>query len=219
MKLEWVYTKEILIVGIPAAIQGMLFNVANIIIQSAINSLGADIVAASTVAMNFEMYAYFLITGFAQAAITFTSQNYGAKNYKRCIQSIRWCMLLGALFTGTVSALFIAFSPVLTRIFTSDPAVVKMACIRISIVVAFQVINMTIEIMSGALRGLGNPMISTVLCIIFTCALRLAWIFIVFARIHTFQSVLVVYPVSWAVTASSIVIAYLVVKKKKLTNV
>lgn len=89
MKLEWVYTKEILIVGIPAAIQGMLFNVANIIIQSAINSLGADIVAASTVAMNFEMYAYFLITGFAQATITFTSQNYGAKNYKRCIQSIR----------------------------------------------------------------------------------------------------------------------------------
>lgn len=208
MKIEWVYTKEMLIVGIPAAIQGMLFNVANIIIQSAINSLGADIVAASTVAMNFEMYTYFLITGFAQAAITFTSQNYGAKNYKRCVQSIRWCMLLGALF--------IIFSPVLAGIFTSDPAVVKIACIRISIVVAFQVINMTIEIMSGALRGLGNPMISTVLCIVFTCALRLAWIFIVFARIHTFESVLVVYPVSWAVTASSIVIAYLVVKKKKL---
>ena len=176
MKMEWVYTKEILIIGIPAAIQGMLFNISNIIIQSAINSLGADIVAASTVALNFEMYSYFLVTGFAQAAITFTSQNYGAKNYKRCIQSIRWCMLLGALFTGAISALFV----------------------------------------SGALRGLGNPMISTVLCIIFTCALRLAWIFIAFARIHTFQSVLVVYPISWAVTSASIVIAYLVVKKKKL---
>lgn len=219
MKMEWVYTKEILIIGIPAAIQGMLFNISNIIIQSAINSLGADIVAASTVALNFEMYSYFLVTGFAQAAITFTSQNYGAKNYKRCIQSIRWCMLLGALFTGAISALFVSFSPVLSGIFTSDPAIVKIACIRISIVVTFEVLNMTIEIMSGALRGLGNPMISTVLCIIFTCTLRLAWIFIAFARIHTFQSVLVVYPISWAVTSASIVIAYLVVKKKKLTNV
>ena len=216
---EEVYTKEILIIGIPAAIQGMLFNISNIIIQLAINSLGADIVAASTVALNFEMYSYFLVTGFAQAAITFTSQNYGAKNYKRCIQSIRWCMLLGALFTGAISALFVSFSPVLAGIFTSDPAIVKIACIRISIVVTFEVLNMTIEIMSGALRGLGNPMISTVLCIIFTCALRLAWIFIAFARIHTFQSVLVVYPISWAVTSASIVIAYLVVKKKKLTNV
>ena len=165
------------------------------------------------------MYSYFLVTGFAQAAITFTSQNYGAKNYKRCIQSIRWCMLLGTLFTGAISALFVSFSPVLAGIFTSDPAIVKIACVRISIVVTFEVLNMTIEIMSGALRGLGNPMISTVLCIVFTCALRLAWIFIAFARIHTFQSVLVVYPISWAVTSASIVIAYLVVKKKKLTNV
>lgn len=109
----------------------MLFNISNIIIQSAINSLGADIVAASTVALNFEMYSYFLITGFAQAAITFTSQNYGAKNYKRCIQSIRWCMLLGTLFTGAISALFVSFSPVLAGIFTSDPAIVKIACVRI----------------------------------------------------------------------------------------
>ena len=216
MKMEWVYIKEILVIGIPAAIQGMLFNISNIIIQSAINSLGADIVAASTVALNFEMYSYFLITGFAQAAITFTSQNYGAKNYKRCIQSIRWCMLLGTLFTGAISALFVSFSPVLAGIFTSDSAIVKIACIRIAIVVTFEVLNMTIEIMSGALRGLGNPMISTVLCIVFTCALRLAWIFIIFARVQTFQSVLVVYPVSWAVTSASIVIAYLVVKKKKL---
>lgn len=97
-----------------------------------------------------------------------------------------------------------------------DPAIVKIACIRIAIVVTFEVLNMTIEIMSGALRGLGNPMISTVLCIVFTCALRLAWIFIIFARVQTFQSVLVVYPVSWAVTSASIVIAYLVVKRRNL---
>lgn len=215
LKLDLAFTKEILIIGIPAAIQGMLFNIANIIIQSAINSLGADVVAASTVGLNFEMYAYYLITGFAQAATTFSSQNYGAKNYKRCVQCIRWCMLLGTIFTGLLSAIFVTCSPVLTRIFTSSPEIAKLASLRIAIIVSFEVLNMTIEIMSGALRGLGNPMVSTVLCIVFTCALRLAWIFIVFEKIHTFSSVLVVYPISWAVTAASIVIAYFCVKKKK----
>lgn len=215
LKLDIAFTKEILVIGIPAAIQGMLFNIANIIIQSAINSLGANAVAASTVGLNFEMYAYYLITGFAQAATTFSSQNYGAKNYKRCVQCIRWCMLLGTIFTGLLSAIFVTCSPVLTRIFTSSPEIAKLASLRIAIIVSFEVLNMTIEIMSGALRGLGNPMVSTVLCIVFTCALRLAWIFIVFQRIHTFSSVLVVYPISWAVTATSIVIAYFLVKKKK----
>lgn len=216
LKLDLVLTKEILIIGIPTAIQGMLFNIANIIIQSAINSLGADVVAASTVGLNFEMYTYYLITGFSQAAITFTSQNYGAKNYQRCINSIRWCMLLGTIFTGAISAIFVCFSPVLTRIFTSSPAIASLACVRVGIIVSFEVLNMTIEIMSGALRGLGNPMISTVLCIIFTCVLRLAWIFLVFYKIHTFESVLVVYPISWAATAAAICIAYFAVKKKKL---
>lgn len=218
MKLDWNFTKEILIIGIPAAIQGMLFNISNIIIQSAINSLGANVVAASTVALNFEMYSYYLVTGFSQAAITFTSQNYGAKNYHRCIQCIRWCMILGTLFTGTISALFVSFSPFFASLFTSNATIVKIACVRISIIVTFEVLNMTIEIMSGALRGLGNPMISTVLCILFTCVLRLAWIFIVFAKIHTFESVLVVYPISWAVTSASIVIAYFIIKKKKLIS-
>lgn len=209
-------TKEILFTGIPAAIQGMLFNIANIIIQSGINSLGADVVAASTVGLNFEIYIYYLITGFAQASITFNSQNYGAKNYKRCIQSTRWCMGLGFIFTMLLSGIFILFSHTFAGIFTSDQAIIELATIRMRYILAFEFLNMTIEIMSGSLRGLGNPMISTILCVIFVCGVRLFYMFVIFPHYNTFNMLLIIYPISWATASASIVSAYFVVKKKKL---
>ena len=209
-------TKDILFTGIPAAIQGMLFNIANIIIQSGINSLGADVVAASTVGLNFEIYIYYLITGFAQASITFNSQNYGAKNYKRCIQSTRWCMGLGFIFTMLLSGIVILFSHTFAGIFTSDQAIIELATIRMRYILAFEFLNMTIEIMSGSLRGLGNPMISTILCVIFVCGVRLFYMFVIFPHYNTFNMLLIIYPISWAAASASIVSAYFVVKKKKL---
>lgn len=211
-------TKDILFTGIPAAIQGMLFNIANIIIQSGINSLGADVVAASTVGLNFEIYIYYLITGFAQASITFNSQNYGAKNYKRCIQSTRWCMGLGFIFTMLLSGIFILFSHTFAGIFTSDQAIIELATIRMRYILAFEFLNMTIEIMSGSLRGLGNPMISTILCVIFVCGVRLFYMFVIFPHYNTFNMLLIIYPISWATASASIVSAYFVVKKKKLLS-
>lgn len=211
-------TKDILFTGIPAAIQGMLFNIANIIIQSGINSLGADVVAASTVGLNFEIYIYYLITGFAQASITFNSQNYGAKNYKRCIQSTRWCMGLGFIFTMLLSGIFILFSHTFAGIFTSDQAIIELATIRMRYILAFEFLNMTIEIMSGSLRGLGNPMISTILCVIFVCGVRLFYMFVIFPHYNTFNMLLIIYPISWATASASIVSAYFVVKKKKLRS-
>lgn len=217
LKIDQRITKAILFTGIPAAIQGMLFNIANIIIQSGINSLGADVVAASTVGLNFEIYIYYLITGFAQASTTFNSQNYGANNYERCIQSTRWCMGLGALFTLLLSGIFILFSHTFAGIFTSDQAIIELATVRMTYILAFEFLNMTIEVMSGSLRGLGNPMISTILCVIFVCGVRLFYMFVIFPHYNTFNMLLIIYPISWATASASIVVAYFVVKKKKLS--
>lgn len=218
LKIDKTITKDILFTGIPAAIQGMLFNVSNIIIQSGINSLGADVVAASTVGLNFEIYVYYLITGFSQASITFNSQNYGAGNYKRCIKSTRGCMILGTIFTVSLSMIFIVFDRFFAGIFTSNPKIVELATIRMTYILIFEVLNMTIEIMSGSLRGLGSPMISTLLCVIFTCGVRLGYMFLVFPHFNTYNMLLIIYPISWALTASSIIIAYFVTKKKKFNN-
>ena len=216
LKIDKTITKDILFTGIPAAIQGMLFNVSNI--QSGINSLGADVVAASTVGLNFEIYVYYLITGFSQASITFNSQNYGAGNYKRCIKSTRGCMILGTIFTVSLSMIFIVFDRFFAGIFTSNPKIVELATIRMTYILIFEVLNMTIEIMSGSLRGLGSPMISTLLCVIFTCGVRLGYMFLVFPHFNTYNMLLIIYPISWALTASSIIIAYFVTKKKKFNN-
>ena len=218
LKIDKTITKDILFTGIPAAIQGMLFNVSNIIIQSGINSLGAYVVAASTVGLNFEIYVYYLITGFSQASITFNSQNYGAGNYKRCIKSTRGCMILGTIFTVSLSMIFIVFDRFFAGIFTSNPKIVELATIRMTYILIFEVLNMTIEIMSGSLRGLGSPMISTLLCVIFTCGVRLGYMFLVFPHFNTYNMLLIIYPISWALTASSIIIAYFVTKKKKFNN-
>ena len=218
LKIDKTITKDILFTGIPAAIQGMLFNVSNIIIQSGINSLGADVVAASTVGLNFEIYVYYLITGFSQASITFNSQNYGAGNYKRCIKSTRGCMILGTIFTVSLSMIFIVFDRFFAGIFTSNPKIVELATIRMTYILIFEVLNMTIEIMSGSLRGLGSPMISTLLCVIFTCGVRLGYMFLVFPHFNTYNMLLIIYPISWALTASSIIFAYFVTKKKKFNN-
>ena len=212
LKIDKTITKDILFTGIPAAIQGI------IIIQSGINSLGADVVAASTVGLNFEIYVYYLITGFSQASITFNSQNYGAGNYKRCIKSTRGCMILGTIFTVSLSMIFIVFDRFFAGIFTSNPKIVELATIRMTYILIFEVLNMTIEIMSGSLRGLGSPMISTLLCVIFTCGVRLGYMFLVFPHFNTYNMLLIIYPISWALTASSIIIAYFVTKKKKFNN-
>jgi len=93
-----------------------------------------------------------------------------------------------------------------------------LATIRMTYILIFEVLNMTIEIMSGSLRGLGSPMISTLLCVIFTCGVRLGYMFLVFPHFNTYNMLLIIYPISWALTASSIIIAYFVTKKKKFNN-
>lgn len=86
---------NLLYIGIPAAIQGMMFNIANVIIQSGINRLGSEVVAASTIGVTAEIFVYYLINSFGQASMTFTSQNYGAGNLRRCRKATGWCPAAG----------------------------------------------------------------------------------------------------------------------------
>lgn len=99
--------KKILVIGIPAGIQGMMFSIANVCIQSAINSFGSNAIAGSAAALNYEYFAYFLVNAFAQATVTFTSQNYGAAQYDRCKKIFRICMMFSIVSCGMLSAVFV----------------------------------------------------------------------------------------------------------------
>lgn len=213
IEMEMDVVAQILGNGVPAALQGMLFNIANIIIQSGINALGADTVAATTVALNFEVFAYYMIMGFANASMTYNSQNYGAGNLKRCVQATRWCLFLGMICTYILCGAFVVFRYFFCDLYTSDPTVIQLAAYRIFVLQLLEGINLLTEVFAATLRALGKPMLPTILAVIFTCLIRVGWILFIFPLHHTFSTLVLVYPVTWSATAISMIIAYLWVKR------
>ena len=212
-----IYKEElirILRIGVPAGLQGMVFSVANICIQAAINSFGSEVVAGSAVALNFEYLSYFLISGFNSAVMTFTSQNYGAGSPKRCRRAYVICMTCGILSCVVMNSCFYFARGWFIQFFTTDVTVAGYAAQRMRYVLLFQFIAATYEISGSALRGFGYSMTPTLLTVFGTCIVRIAWINTVTVKHHTFFALMMVYPFSWVITGSIVVAAYFIVLKK-----
>ena len=210
--------RVILYIGIPAAVQGMMFNIANVIIQSGINRLGSQVVAASTIGVTAEIFVYYLLNSFGQASMTFTSQNYGAGNLVRCRRATRWCLGMGGLSAEVFALLLVAFGLPFAGIYTTESAIALLALTRMKWVLPFELFNAIIEVLSGTLRGLGYSFVPTILCAAFICGLRILWIAFVFPLMPTFQGLLLVYPASWLAAGAALAMAYVVLKRKLLTG-
>ncbi len=205
---------EILRIGVPAGLQGMVFSFSNIILQSAINGFGSDAVAGSAAAQNCEFIAYFVLNSFTQAAVTFTSQNYGAGNLQRCREVFRWCMLFGICSTLIVDISFALLRYQIIGLFATEPEVVAYGVLRLLTVCLFNFLANSYEITSGALRGMGYSVLPTILVVFGSCVFRIIWVFTIFRQIGSFQSLIIVYPISWAFTGTMVLIAYAVVWRK-----
>ncbi|WP_302625693.1 MATE family efflux transporter [uncultured Eubacterium sp.] len=214
LKISVNIVKSMAKIGVPAGVQGMVFSFSNVIIQSALNGLGSVAVAASAAALNYEYFAYFVLSSFSQAGVTFISQNYGAGNRERCRRVVKSCLVLGMVSTIVTCGIFIIFSRPLVGIFTSDTAVAELAIIRIKYILTFELINMTIEVLSGCMRGLGYSFVPACVCVLGICGFRILWIYTVFQRTLTFESLMMVYPSSWAITVIAIIISFIFVKKR-----
>ncbi len=206
--------KKVLQIGLPAGLQATVFSVSNVFVQSAVNSYGSAAVAGSATAQNGESYTYLVMTAFVQAAVTFTGQNYGAGNIERCKKVFRLCMLLAFVCCGSLGCLLVYFRYGVISLFTSDPQVAYYASIRLCHVLLFQVLASSYEISGGCLRGLGYSLTPAVLTIFGTCVLRLLWVFTVDAHYHSFDILMTVYPLSWIVTGSAVLIAYAILSKR-----
>ena len=214
LKLNLYIVMKVAKIGVPAGIQGMVFSFSNVIIQSALNKLGSTAVAGSAAALNYEYLAYFILSAFSQAAVTFISQNYGAGKIDRCKKVARNCWILAAFCTVAVCTTVIIFAHPLIAVFTSDSAVAHLSVIRIKYILSFYLVNMTIEILSGCMRGLGYSFVPASVCVIGICGIRVLWIFTAFRKIATFEGLMMAYPISWIVTMLAIIVSYLFVKKK-----
>lgn len=205
--------KEIMQIGIPAGLQGMVFSLSNVVIQSGINSFGADAIAGSTAGQNFEFMAYYVVNAFGQAAVTFTSQNYGAKKYDRCKKVYRISMLYGEFITLGLSMIFWFGRYFFLSFFTTDPNVVQYACIRMFFISNLEFMTGTYEIAGGCLRGMGKSMLPTVITLLGSCAFRLVYVYTVFAWNHQFQVLMWAYPITWTITGSAMLFSYFKLRK------
>lgn len=210
--------KSMLMIGVPAGLQGMVFSFSNVLLQTTINSHGADAVAGSAAAVNFEYYCYFIISAFNGAAITFIAQNYGAGNYNR-VKRIYWlCIGLSTLLSVASAQLFIWQKTFFVSLFTTDASVAEYAYTRMLIVLLWQFIACSYEISASAMRGMGKSMLPTLLTIVGTCLLRVVWVFAVCPVWTSYQTIMIVYPITWITTGIMVFTAFHITAKKKLTG-
>ena len=199
---------EIVRIGLPAGVQGMVFSLSNLLIQAAINSLGADAMAASAAAFTIEINVFCVVNGFGQAATTFVGQNYGAGNLQRC-KRVTWVSMgLSAIFMQTLCFVILFFAEEILSLFNEDPEVIRLGVIRLWYIVAPEMINVIMEGLSGALRGYGISLTPAVITLICVCGVRVCWVMFVFPKISTYATLMAVYPISWLLTTVVLVAAY-----------
>lgn len=206
----------ILRIGMPAGLQSAVFSISNLCIQSGINSLGADYMAASSAAFNIEIFAFFVVNAFTQTLVTFIGQNYGAGKYERCRDIVRKTLLVSWVFTMILSALLLVFARPLLSLFTNEPQVIEAGLLRVRLLLYAETLNVLMDNLSGAMRGLGKSLVPALTTLICVCGVRIIWVFTGFQIYHTWLSIMIVFPVSWAVNALFIIIGYIRTRNQML---
>ena len=206
--------KEILRIGVPSGLQGSVFSIANIAIQYAINGFGPKAIAGSSICLNYELLNYYVIASFTQAAVTFTSQNYAAKQYDRAKKILYYVMGSAITIVFITSASTLLFKSTLISIFTNDPEATEFANIRMYIIMTPYILSVIYEILCGTLRGMGYANLPTVLMIIGICVFRLIWLSTVQQWYNTYEVLSAIYPASWAFTDLLLIAAYFWVSRR-----
>lgn len=200
IRFHWKMLKEVLWIGIPAGLQGALYVVSNLFIQSSVNSLGSAAMAGNAASQSLEGVANIASTAYYQSAMSFTGQNLGGKKYKRIIRSILVCLFYAVTFSIVCGIVFLAAGRTMLGWYNPDATVVAWGMERFVIMMSSFFLCGIMDTISGALRGLGHsikPMLTTIIC---ACGLRIAWVFVVFPHFGTLRSLAVSYPTSWIMT-------------------
>jgi len=215
IRVDFPILARVLRIGVPAGLQGMVFSFANIVVQSATNSLGTTVMAASSAAFNLEIFAYYILNSFGQACTTFVGQNHGAGFGGRCRKTLKICLLQSFIMTAAICSLILLTGRVLLSIFNGDPEVIETGYTRLCYIFLAYAFSFALEVLSGYLRGFGVSFIPALCSIIGICGIRLTWIFFVFPNYRTFATIMQVYPLSLGTTTLVILIVTLIVQPSK----
>ena len=205
---------QILKIGLPAGLQSTVFSLSNVVIQSAVNSFGSTVVAGNSAASNIEGFVYTAMNAFAQAAVTFTSQNMGARRYDNLDRVMRNCLLC-AVVVGVVlgGGAYLAGEGLL-HFYSSDEAVVAAGLARMKVICTSYFFCGVMDTLASCLRGRGYSVLPMIVSLVGSCLLRLVWIATIFQLFRTTTTLYISYPISWVLTASVHLICLLVVRHK-----
>ncbi len=203
------YIIEVLKIGVPSAVQGAVFCFANIFVQASVNGFGSSAIAGSTIAMNFEYFAYYVITAFGQTATTFTSQNYAAGQKKRCKKIIWICTIFSVLSSMIIIEPLIIFREFFAGIFSTDHMVIQHACLRMMCILFFEPLCCLYEIPAGVLRGTGHSLYPAIATIVGTCCFRIIWIYTFFRQSCELKILYLAFPISWILTILLVLVGFI----------
>ena len=205
---------NLLKIGLPTSFLGSVFSISNLCTQTAINGLGSSAIAASTAAASIEIYVQFFGNAFAQAATTFTGQNYGAKNYHRLNRITLTALGLCNIVSIILSLIVFAFGGSLLKIFVSDAVVIALGLTRMKFTLLFKPVQAVMDIMSGCLQGYGYTLVPAIVSAFSVCGVRLLWIFTVFPHNRSLETLMMIYPITQGLAAISHTVCYLLLVRK-----
>ena len=192
---------EIIKYGLPIGFQRCMFSLSNVVLASTINSYGEKLMAANTIAHQFDAIVHDATDAFAMATMAFLSQNLGAKNFKRIWQIIWRSLAMVAIVGGTLGAITLLLSPQLCDIMTDDPEIISYGVIRISVMGAFHFLTGTMNVFANTLRGIGKNLSAMICSLMCTCVFRILWIKTIYLLAPSPMMIYVVYPISWLLCA------------------
>lgn len=203
-------------IGVPAGLQGAIFSISNVLIQSAVNSFDSIAMAGNAAAANIEGFVFTCMNSVAQASLTFTSQNVGAGNWKRLRGVTLCCLALVTVVGQGLGMLAYYFGQPLLSIYSDDSAIIAMGMIRLGCIAVTYSLDGIMGVLAAIVRGMGNSLAPMFVTLIGACGLRVLWIYTVFAWNPDLKILYLSYPITWIISSMAHMVCYFITKKRLL---
>lgn len=200
--------KRIVFIGLPAGLQSVMYSLSNIIIQTSVNGFGTDVMAAWTAYGKIDGLFWMVISAFGVSITTFAGQNFGAHQYDRMKRSIRVCLGIAASATVFMSMLILVIGRPMLGMFTDDAHVLEIGMSIIHLIVPTWILYLSIEILSGAMRGAGDSLVPTLMTLVGVCLMRVFWVCGVVPMFHELRVLMFSYPLTWTITSILFILYY-----------
>lgn len=219
MRIDIPALRAVLLIGVPSALQSLMYSTSNIMIQAAINSFGTDTMAAWTAYGKVDVVFWMSLNSMGLALTTFAGQNFGAGKYQRLRRGVAVALGMTAGFTVALSALLVIFARPILQVFITKDTVLEIGVDMLRFLAPCYITYILIELLAGALRSAGKSFGPTLITVFGVCGLRLIWLFTAVPARHTVETVILSYPITWTIASAAMVLYYFKAKWLPENNV